>query len=277
MTIPGNDVEMSLFVGTGTPECRGSVAEAARAAWRKGAPMRDRIVTSVLIFIVAGAAAARADEKPTEFSLGLSYLATSGNTDSKTGGLDVSYKRSFDPWGLEATASYLRAESNGTETANHAAVAVRGTRTISERWSGFVGASWLRDTYAGLDSRYVLSAGVTFKAMKTEFQALSFDLGAAWNADNLVVGGSDHYASGLAGMAYTWTISPTSKFTENLLFVPSFKDSQDWRVASDTGLEAAISAKLALKLSYEYLYDNVPVPGFRKTDTKTAVSLVVKL
>jgi putative salt-induced outer membrane protein YdiY len=46
---------------------------------------------------------------------------------------------------------------------------------------------------------------------------------------------------------------------------------------SDTALEAAISAKLAMKLGFQYLYDNVPVAGFEKTDTKSTVSLVVKL
>ncbi len=239
--------------------------------------MRNRAVICVLISIFGGVVAVRAEDKPTEFSLGLSYLATTGNSESRSGGLDLSYKRTFDPWGLEVVGSYLRADSNGEETTNRTFLGIRGTRALSERWQAFVGVSWLRDTFAGLDNRYVLSAGATYQAVKTDSQELAFDFGVAWNSEDLVSGASNDYMSGLAGLAYTWTISPTAKFTEHMLFVPSFEDSNDWRLASDTALEAAISARLALRLSFQYQYDNVPVPGFEKTDTKTAASLVIKL
>jgi len=239
--------------------------------------MNNRTVVCAVLICAAGAAAAVAADKPTEFSLGLSYLATTGNSESKTAGLDLDYKRTFAPWGLEVIGGYLRADSNGEETASRSFLGVRGDRALGERWKVFVGVNWLRDTFAGLDNRYVLGAGVTYGAVKTDTQELSFDLGVAWNSEDLTTGASNDYLSGLAGMAYTWTISPTSKLTEKLSFLPSFEDSQDWRLASETAVEAAISAKLALKLGFQYLYDNLPVPGFEKTDTKTAISLVVKL
>jgi putative salt-induced outer membrane protein len=236
-----------------------------------------KVICAALSLTLAGAIVARADEKPMEFSLGLSYLATTGNTDSKTGGIDLDYKRTFDPWGLEVTASYLRADTDGTETANRTLVGIRGDRAFSERFKAFATANWLRDSFAGLDNRYVVGAGISYTAVKSERHELSFDLGVAWNSDHLVDGTSTDYMSGVAGLNYTWAISPNSKLTEKLVFIPSFEDSNDWRVASDTALESAISSKLALKVGYQYLFDNVPVPGFKKTDTRTAVSLVVKL
>jgi putative salt-induced outer membrane protein len=239
--------------------------------------MKKRLASILPLLTVALVATAQAEDKPTEFSLGLSYLATSGNSSSTTGGLDLSYKHTFDPWSIAVTGSYLRAESSGTETANRMGLGIRGDRTLSDRWKVFVEGSWLRDTFAGIDARYLLGAGVSYQAVKTDLQDLSFDLGVGWTSDHPVDAGTDSYASGLLGLSYTLKISPTAKLTEKLLWVPDLQDSQNWRVASDTGLESAIAAKLALKLDFQYLFDNVPVPGFKKTDTKTAVSLVVRL
>ena len=235
-----------------------------------------RIALAVLVLCGLAGGAAAAD-RPWEFSLGLSYLATSGNSDSQTAGLDLAYKRSFDPWGLELAGSYLNAESNGVDTADRAFLGVRGTRAVSDKWSVFVGVSALQDEFAGLDSRYVVDGGVTYKAIADDVQTLTFDLGVAWNSEDYVSGGSTDYMSGLAGLAYTRKLSATASLSEKLAFVPSFEETDDWRLSSDLALEAAVSAKLAVKLGFLYLYDNVPVAGFKKTDTKSSVSLVVKL
>jgi putative salt-induced outer membrane protein YdiY len=40
-------------------------------------------------------------------------------------------------------------------------------------------------------------------------------------------------------------------------------------------VQTAISAAVALKLSYGSRYANRPVAGYRKTDTQTAASLVI--
>ena len=95
--------------------------------------------------------------------------------------------------------------------------------------------------------------------------------------EDYVSGGSTDYMSGLAGLAYTRKLSATASLSEKLAFVPSFEETDVWRLSSDLALEAAVSAKLAVKLGFLYLYDNVPVAGFKKADTKSSVSLVVKL
>jgi putative salt-induced outer membrane protein len=239
--------------------------------------MKTLRCTVAMLMLVGAAGLAAAEDRPWEFSLGLSYLATSGNTDTRTGGLDLSYKHKFDPWGLEVAGSYLKAEADGIESANRTFLGARGTRSLGEKWGLFVGASMLQDEFAGLDSRTLVDAGMTFKAVASEQHSLTFDFGAAWTSEDYVDGGSNEYVSGIAGLAYEWTISASAKLTERLIFMPSFEESDDWRTASDTALEAAISAKLAMKLGFQYLYDNVPVAGFEKTDTKSTVSLVVKL
>jgi putative salt-induced outer membrane protein len=221
------------------------------------------------------ATAVFAEEPPPKLTLGLAYVATSGNSDSSTGGLDVTYKDAFDAWGLELAGGYLRAEQDGDLTAERLFAGVRGTRSISERWQAFAGASYLKDKFAGLDPRYVVEAGATYTMLLGVPHELSFDLGAAWNSDELVDGTSDSYVSGLAALRYAWTISDTAKLTERLAFFPSLEDTDDFRIESDLAIQAAVAKHVALKFGYNVRYDNQPVPGFSETDTVTSISLVL--
>ena len=104
---------------------------------------------------------------------------------------------------------------------------------------------------------------------------MAFDVGLSWTRDDLVGDGSDSYAGALAAARYAWNITKTSKVTENLAFYPSFKETSDWRIESATGVQASVTSTVALKFSYGFRYANQPVPGYGKTDTQTAASLVI--
>ena len=235
--------------------------------------VRRTFVAAAVAALVANAVLA--EEPPPKFTLGLAYLATSGNSDSSTGGLDVKYKDAFGAWGLELTGGYLRAEQDGDLTAERLFAGIRGTRSLSERWQAFAGANYLQDKFAGLDARYVVEAGATYTMLKGVPHELVFDLGAAWNSDVLVDGTSESYVSGLAALRYAWTISDSAKLTERLAFFPNFEDTDDYRIESDLAIQAAVAKHLALKFGYGVRYDNQPVPGFSETDTVTSVSLVL--
>jgi putative salt-induced outer membrane protein len=244
-------------------------------------PRETRVVSHPVVSIVAltlallGAALASGEEPPNKLSLGFSYLATSGNSSSQTAGLDLAYKHTFDPWGIEASANFLRAEQNGALTAKKLFLGVRGTRTLNADFDLFLEGSYLQDRFAGLDPRLVAAGGVTYKLLKGPEHELAFDAGLTWTRDELVEGGSKSYAGALAAARYGWNISKTAKLTENLSFFPSLKQGSDWRIESQTGLQAAVSTAVAVKLTYGFRYANRPVPGFRRTDTQTAASLVI--
>ena len=89
-----------------------------------------RLIVALTVLLAGAAGVAAAEDRPWELSLGLSYLATSGNSESQTGGLDLSYKHRFAPWGLEAAGSFLKAEADGAETANRTFFGVRGTPNV---------------------------------------------------------------------------------------------------------------------------------------------------
>lgn len=236
-----------------------------------------RKIALFVTIVTVSAGLAVADESTRKLSLGLAYLATSGNSSSQTAGLDVKYEEAFGPWGVEAVAAFVRSKKDGELNAERTSLGVRGNRQVAERWQVFAGASGLRDKFAGLDSRFVAEGGATFQMIKNDAQELSFDAGMAWNREKQVTGATESYASGIGGVRYRWTITETSAFTQRVMFFPSFDDSNDWRVESESALQAALTARTALKLAYQVRRDNRPVPGFKKTDTTVVASLVLTL
>lgn len=251
---------------------------------------RARLVASLVASIWAltiGAPAVRAndncpcpEEKPPPplwtGSAGLSYNATSGNTDTNSLGFTATVARQPTPWGLELTALVNHAESDGETTAERLFGGIRGKRAIGERNELFLGGSWGRDRFAGFDSRVVLEAGDTFKALLGPTHELSFDAGLTWTQEDLVDAEKDSFAGAILGLAYQWKITDTATFHERVRFFPSFENSSDWRVTSETAIDAALAAEWALRVGYLYARDNVPPTGFGKDDSATSVSLVWK-
>jgi putative salt-induced outer membrane protein len=233
-----------------------------------------------VLFFVVGAGFAQEEEEQKEpawtGNLGLAYLATSGNTDTETFGLDFKLEREPEPWGLELTALTNRAEDQGVKTAERYLVGARVRRALDERWEAFAGLSAEQDEFSGFDLRAIVEVGVTYSALLGPTHVLSFDGGLTWTDEDRVEPELDvDSLGGLLGLAYEWKISETASLTQRLVFYPNFDDSDDWRVNSDTGLVADISSLLALKLSYEVRYRNLPIGSNDDTDTTTKVSLVV--
>lgn len=209
-------------------------------------------------------------------SVGLSYLSTSGNTDTSSLGLTATWARQPTPWGIEITALANRAETEGVTTAERYDGGVRGKRALGDRFELFGGLSYARDEFAGFDSRVIVEAGGIWKALAGPKQELAFDAGLTWTQEEPVAGERIDFAGAVAGAAYAWKITEAATFRERLLFFPNFETSEDWRVRSETSFEAAFAASWALRLGYLYTRDNLPAPGFEKADGTSSVSLVWK-
>ena len=225
-----------------------------------------------------------APEPNWESSLGLSYIGTSGNTDTSTLGLDLKSKREPTPWGLDLAASFTRADDSGVTTAEQYYVGGRALRQLSERWSLFAGLGWARDPFTGFDNKWLAEIGAEFIAVKSEHHRLAFDGGLSWNSEDQIY--FDEVAmeektetvdwfGGVLGLTWDWTISKNASLSQRLLYHPNFDDTSDWRVGSDTAVTASLTKLLALKFSYLVRYRNLPIGDNEKTDTTTKASVVL--
>ena len=58
----------------------------------------------------------------------------------------------------------------------------------------------------------------------------------------------------------------TAFLSESAESLPNVENTKDYRINSETALVAPLAGRLALKITYLVHYDNVPEPGFGKTD-----------
>lgn len=220
-----------------------------------------------------------AEEEPDwNLELGLSYLATTGNSETSSGGFKAAFTKEWDPWSLEAEAFFLRAEDEGETTVEHSGASIAGSRDLSERWSITAGLSGEKDRFSGIDLRTVVSAGVKWKMVDGERWTLQSRSALTWTSEAFEGDQpSDDYLGALAGLSSKWQITESADLATKVVYFPNFDDSEDYRFEGDLALTTKISSAWALSLGYQVRYDNQPVVGFEKTDSATTASLVLKL
>lgn len=238
------------------------------------------LLATALISIPAFAEEAPEADAPEPLWTGngaLSYVSTTGNTDTTSFGLDFSFIRRPTPWGLEVYGLFNQADDSGEKTAERYLAGIRGIRELNDRWSLFAGLSGEKDEFAGFDLRTLLEAGATYKAIDNPKIFLSFDGGLTYTDEDRIEPEPDiSFMGALAAVHFAWNISETAKLTEDLTYYPNFDDSADWRMESITALEASLTNLFGLRLSYEYRFRNEPIGDNDDTDTTTKASLVVK-
>ena len=208
-------------------------------------------------------------------SLGLSWVATSGNTDTSSAGLDFGLNRKPEPWGLEFAARGNKAQDTGVTTAENYLVSARALRKLNDRWEAFGGLAWAKDQFAGFDSQTVATLGATYLALESDRHLLKFDGGFAYTWEDQVSPDEQvDFAGGILGLLWEWKLGENSKLAERLVYLPNFDNSSDWRLSSLTTIEAAINSWLALRFGYDIRHRNQPVGDNKETDTTSTASVV---
>lgn len=210
--------------------------------------------------------------------VGLSYLATGGNTETESLGLDLEAQRRPEPWGLDVKALFHSSERDGEKTSERYFASVRGKRTTGRRWELFTGFSAERNKFQEIDLRAILEAGALYKALLGPRHVLGLDFGVTFTDEQRVPPLADEdFFGALAGLRYDWAISETASLSQRLAYRANFDDSGDWRADSLSSLTAAINERLAVRLGYEIRYRNEPLDDNDDTDTTSKVSLVWNL
>jgi putative salt-induced outer membrane protein len=237
---------------------------------------------ALMIIVCLGALPLRADDTKDEEkepiwagSLGLSWVATTGNSDTSSIGLDFNMEKKADPWGLLFVARGNKAEDSGETTAENYLVGARAIRKLSESWEAFGGLQWSKDPFTGFDSQTVASLGATYIAIEGERNKLAFDGGLAYTWEDQVNPDAQvDYLGGLFGLTWEWKLGEKSKLVERLVYYPNFDDSTDWRLTSLTSIEAEVNSWMALRFSYDVRHRNQPIGDADKTDTTSSASVV---
>lgn len=258
--------------------------------------------------MVASLSVAYADEpaRPWTDSADFGLVLTTGNSQNLNFALGNKFKFSWSNAELTFDAGALRNENTATDytfdgttltktktkavTAESYLAAVKYRQNVTPRFYWFTEAAWVRNTFAGIDQRYLAGGGVGYALVKDGRNLLRGEVAADYTHQSPSAT-DENYASLHLFLGYEYKISDTAKLTEDLNLFDNLQTTDDWRGSSVTAVTASLTSKLAIKVSYSVLYVNKPptlevpdtvapigpgkIVAFDKTDTILAATLVV--
>lgn len=208
-----------------------------------------------------------------------SYVVTSGNSESSTLGFKNTLSREWDASKVTFKAGGIRVETTtvadfavGTPTSfvvpeNKATTAEnyflngRYDRKLSERFFWYTGLGWDRNRFAGIDSRWIGEAGVgniwrddDVVKFKTNYAATFTDQSDVFPTQGI----SDTFAGIRAAWEYWHKFGENTEYVNTLVVDENLDETDDYRADMVNSLSVAMNKRLALKISLQILYDNVP-------------------
>lgn len=232
--------------------------------------MQHRVLsTAVLVALGVAAAAAptAAQDGPvTKFTADFGYVTTSGNTQVTTMSIGEKFNRSSGRWTFDQNFQLVYGEQQGTVNTNFLATGAKLEYKIDNRFAGFIGGAFDRNTFAGIERRFEEQIGLLWRAVMAPRDTVRLEGGASITQQIAVGGEQTNFPSARAAGVWRHFFSDASYFRQSVEFIPNMRDQDDWRLNSESSLVAPISARIGLKLSYTIRFDNVPEPTFAKTD-----------
>jgi putative salt-induced outer membrane protein len=169
---------------------------------------------------------------------------------------------------LSGRADYQ--EANGVTTREQFLAAYELNYRFSDRLYAYGLGQYERDRFQGFSARYSVSGGLGYEVL-TEGPTLSVKAGPAWRRTELVNGATTSNLAGLAALDFDWQIAEFATLTQD---ASAIVQSGSSTYISATGLQAAISEALKVRLSYTVEVDSNPPPGAVKTDTLSRITII---
>ncbi len=277
---------------------------------------------AALVFLCVAFVPASAQEPPPDgwtFNGELTSVFSMGNAEALTFGLGTALENRRGPNLLKFEAGGIRTESvivtrravgtptdfviekdeDREKTAEAYYARARYDRALSARLFTYGGVDWMRNTFAGIDSRFLVAAGAGNIWFDREDSRFRTDYAITYTFQSDVVENpfiSTNFPGVRAGWEYWRRFTATTEFDSRLVGDLNLDESDDVRVDFTNSVAVSISDALALKPSLQLLWRNLPAlaetplfgPGgedlgqtvtspLEKSDLLFRLALVVKL
>jgi putative salt-induced outer membrane protein YdiY len=214
------------------------------------------------------------EERPWKASLELSYLQTGGNSNSQSFLVGGKGERALANAKLSGEFRAIYGETDDVASDKNWFGALKYDRYFNDRFFGYLGERADRNVLSGIEIRYSTQAGVGYDVIKTTADVLKAEGGFGYVRENPIAPFDDlGYVNARVFGLYEHAFAEKTRFTQSVAYLPSLKDSDDYLFKEESAFVSSLTGGLALKISYAIEYDNLPPPGFFKTDRlfKTAL------
>jgi len=242
----------------------------------------SRIAAAVAVLsLLAAPAFAEDGKKGWSDTAEFSYVMTAGNSETQTLGFKNTTTRTWDRSRFVLKAGGINAESTtetwfavGTDedytldsrsktdkTAENYYLDGRFERKVSDRFFWYAGAGWERNRFAGIDNRYVAQGGVGNIWFDREAMKFKTDYAVTYTDQQDVVE-QEGVDTSFLGARFSWEY--LNKFGQNTTYENSFildlnlEDSSRYRWNMINSVAVSMTARLALKVSLQWLYEADP-------------------
>jgi putative salt-induced outer membrane protein len=207
----------------------------------------------------------------------LGIASANGNTKSQT----YTFKQLNDyKWEMNVASfksRYLNAHANGVETARFFMLGLRYEREVSNHFGIFLGETFEKDKFAGIDKRLMTDLGGKYRFIESETTKLFSELGYRYMNEERLDNSTafSNYGRVYAEWENKWNTNFTTRYWAE--YLPNFTENKDWQFNSELSVSAVLSSIFSLKSGILLRYDHFPAPGILyKTDTLFTTALVAK-
>ncbi len=199
------------------------------------------------------------------------YVKATGNTDVENILLRAKVINTRPKWNNEVRMNSLRNESDGKTTAKTFVLQGDSKYTLTARDFLFGLLRFERDDFAGYDSRTTAVAGYGRKVIDREAMSLNLQAGAGVRRTAYEKISDSSEGIGRISGDFKWKVSETSDFSQEL-YVDFGSDNTVTN--SLTELKVKVIGHLAVKMALSVINNTDVPPNTKKTDIKSAVTVV---
>lgn len=204
----------------------------------------------------------------------LSLVATGGNTSIRTLGLGGSAIHRTDARSTRASIAFVTSQAGSVTNARSLAMQARHGVRVRERIELLGRGSYARDRFAGIDDRATAEVGTAY-TVSPRPHTLTAEGSVGFTVEQRLDATELQFATATGTIDYGWTARPGSELTQSVRMAFDLETAGNWRGISTTAVGVTLTELLSLKASHAIEYRNQPVAGFRRTDMRTAATLVI--
>ncbi len=241
---------------------------------------RATCIAVFLCFMIPATTAAQDDEPELGWHdvAEITFVLTEGNAKSNTLGgknmleyLWVNARLSFDAGAIRTESTTVEKTAVGDSqefqvaeqfdeevTAENYFVRSRYDRDITDRFFWFVGSGWDRNTFAGIENRYTGVGGIGNIWYESDVSSFRTDYGITYTYQDNVEGKDEDFGGLRIGWDYWRQLTGNTRFDSVLFLDENLNEGSDFRTDFTNSLAVSMSENLALKASYQLLFDNEP-------------------
>ena len=221
----------------------------------------------------AAAAQQTAVKEGWQGSVAIGYLQTTGNANTATANGKALFGYKAGNWQDSILIQALKASQEGVLTAENTELDGQADYNLDTNNYLFGNGDYLRDVFSGYERRTSEVLGFGHRLVNSNTQQLDLELGGGRRQTRYTTLGvpDDEEWVEQAAASYLLKFNNTSNFSENLSVVHG---STNTLIQSATAITANLVGSFALSFSYTVTHNSNVLPGFKKTDGITAISLV---